>query len=176
MLIDLISSWLSWGSKDLAWWGAGWVWLSPLKNSWPSWAVLLPSVSKPPGCFLRLSRQKYIYTGLSLFSEPFGEIPLDLGWVHVCTVFIICLIKSRILSVLFFFFFFFWSCSMSIMHEAGLPVISLSCQPVSGVIAWGSSALVPSVSRRHKAWIPGFFSVGKILRTDAVGYRFLFLA
>lgn len=162
-MIYLISSWLLWVSKDLAWG----VWPSPLKNSWPSWAVLLPSVSKPPGCFLRLSRQKYIYTGLSLLSEPFGEIPLDLGWVHVCTVFIICLIKSRILSVLFFFFFF-WSCSTSIMHETGLPVISLSCQPVSGVIAWGSSALVLSVSRRHKAWIPGFFSVGKILRTDAV--------
>lgn len=33
---------------------------------------------------LRLSRQKYIYIGLSLFSESFGEILLDLYWVHVC--------------------------------------------------------------------------------------------
>lgn len=49
--------------------------------------VLLPYVLKQPECFLRLSRQKRIYTGLSWTSEPFGEIPLDLGWMHECTHF-----------------------------------------------------------------------------------------
>lgn len=73
--------------------------------------------------------------------------------------------------------FFFLSCSMSITHEAQLPVIS---NLLAGL--WCHHRKLPSTCPFsplgvQKACIPGFLSAWKkILRTDAVGYRSLFLA
>lgn len=103
--------------------------------------VWLSSASKQPECFLRLSRQTGIHRGLHLSSEPFGEIPLDLCWVYVCTRFHVCLIKRRVLGFLCSFFSFYPALCPSCMK----PDLLSSFYPVSRplVSLLKAPALVP---------------------------------